>query len=297
MKRVLIIIIIAVFVLVTFFILLNKNHTTKGNKKMADKSSVYVKLDQPEITEFLFHARPEGFSPTPHESVTKLDIKVEEDVVIGANFFHHSKTSPVILFFHGNGEIVSDYNDLAPLFLQIGVNFLPVDYRGYGRSTGRPSVSSMMGDSHKIFKYVKQWLKENSYTGPFIIMGRSLGSASALELASLYNDEIDGLIIESGFAYVIPLLKLLGIDTDRFNIKDDGFSNIDKIRKFSGNTLVIHAEYDHIIPFSDGEKLFKASTAKNKQFVKIPDANHNTIFQYGINEYMKAIKNLADSVR
>lgn len=209
---------------------------------------------------------------------------------IGAQFFHHGKSSPTILFFHGNGEIVSDYDDLAPLFLQAGVNFFPVDYRGYGRSTGSPCVSSMMKDCHKIYSFIRNWCREKGYSGPFIIMGRSLGSASALELASEYKDSVDGLIIESGFAHIIPLLKLLGIDAGKLGIKEDVFNNIQKIKKFSGRTLIIHAEFDHIIPFSDGEDLFRASTASDKRFVKIPRANHNTIFQYGLNDYFRAIK-------
>lgn len=264
---------------------------------MTYDSSLYKKLDNPEITAYLFHPRPKEFSPLSNENRIELDIEVDENAVIGANFFHHGKTSPTILFFHGNGEIVSDYDDLAPLFLQAGVNFFPVDYRGYGRSTGKPSVSLMMKDAYIIFSYAKNRCRENGYSGRFIIMGRSLGSASALELASQYKDQVDGLIIESGFAHLIPLLKLLGINTQRFDIKEDAFNNTDKIKKYTGRTLIIHAEYDHIIPFSDGEDLFKASSSQNKKFLKIPRANHNTIFQYGLKEYLNAVKDFASPAR
>jgi len=58
----------------------------------------------------------------------------------------------------------------------------------------------MMRDSHVIFEYISDWLDEGDFTGPLIIMGRSLGSAPALELAEQYKDRIDGLIIDSGFA-------------------------------------------------------------------------------------------------
>ncbi|MEJ2226160.1 MAG: hypothetical protein P8X49_13600 [Syntrophobacterales bacterium] len=62
-----------------------------------------------------------------------------------------------------------------------------------------------------IFDYVKKWLDKNDYPGPLVLMGRSLGSASVLELAMHYAADIDGLIVESGFAYAGPLLALLGI--------------------------------------------------------------------------------------
>jgi pimeloyl-ACP methyl ester carboxylesterase len=114
------------------------------------------------------------------------------------------------------------------MYNRMGINFLPVDYRGYGCSTGRPTVTAMMRDCHVIFEFVKQWLEKNRYTGSFIVMGRSLGSASALELAANYKDRIDALIIESGFAHAGPLLQLLGA-----NPAIPGF---DKVEEF-GNIL------------------------------------------------------------
>jgi pimeloyl-ACP methyl ester carboxylesterase len=135
-------------------------------------------------------------------------IPVEPDVMVGARLHLEGKSSPNILFFHGNGEIVADYDDLGPIYNQMGINFLPVDYRGYGRSTGTPTVSAMMKDCHVILAYVTDWLREKGYTGSLITMGRSLGSASALELAATHGEKISGLIIESGFAFAGPRLRL-----------------------------------------------------------------------------------------
>ena len=251
----------------------------------------YSHLDRPEILMFLFHPRPQwGDSP---ENAEDLMIPVEDDVVIGGRFHSCAKEAPTILFFHGNGEIVADYDDMGPLYNREGINFLPVDYRGYGLSGGRPTITSMMRDCHTIFDFVTKWLEEKGYAGPLIVMGRSLGSASALELAANYEDRIDALIVESGFAYAGPLLRLLGIDPDSIGFKEEqGFRNIDKISQFHKPTLVIHAEFDHIIPFSDGVALFDACPSKHKRFLKIPGANHNDIFIRRLNNYMRAIKEL-----
>jgi fermentation-respiration switch protein FrsA (DUF1100 family) len=257
----------------------------------------YSILDRPEILSFLFYPRKESFFSRSDSSEDDILIPVAEDVVIGARFHRAATSSPTILFFHGNGEIVSDYDDLGPIYVKLGVNFLPVDYRGYGRSTGRPTVSAMMGDCHTIFTYVRDWLKERGHKGPLVVMGRSLGSISALEIASNYGDEIDCLIIESGLAYAIPLLQLLGIDAGHLGIsEEDGFSNIEKIQAFHKPTLIIHAEYDHIIPFSDGEALFEASPATDKRFLMIPGANHNDIFARGLTDYMDAIGDFLKAV-
>lgn len=242
----------------------------------------------------------------PHADTTLFDppgpgievsIPVEEDISIGARFHLTNKSGTNLLYFHGNGEIVSDYDDLGPVYNQMGINFLPVDYRGYGRSNGTPTVSSMMRDCHLIFDYTRDWLARNDYHAPLMVMGRSLGSASALELASSHNDSIDALVIESGFALAVPLLKLLGIDVEALGFKEDrGFSNVDKIGQFNKPTLIIHAEYDHIIPFSDGRLLYDSSAANQKQLLKIPGANHNDIFARGSSQYLAAIRNLAGAI-
>jgi hypothetical protein len=225
-------------------------------------------------------------------------VPVGEDVVIGGRFHMVQPTAANILFFHGNGEIAADYDDIAALYNQLGLNFLPVDYRGYGRSTGTPTVTAMMRDAHLIYAFVRTWLKANGFPGPLFVMGRSLGSASALEIAANYGEEIDGLIIESGFAYAVPLLKLLGVRVWAMELKEeDGFGNLEKIAVYEGPTLIIHAEYDHIIPFSDGEALWEASPAADKTLLKIPGANHNDIFLRGIKEYFDSIKSLAERVK
>lgn len=179
----------------------------------------------------------------------------------------------------------------------MGINFLAVDYRGYGRSTGRPTVTAMMADCHIIFKFVVNWLGKNDFQGPIILMGRSLGSASVLELAAANPDAVDALIVESGFAHAGPLLQLLGIDIAALGFKEEkGFGNLEKIRDFKKPTLIIHAEYDHIIPFSDGQKLYQSCPSDNRTLLKIPGANHNDIFMRGLQAYLAAVGKLVDAV-
>jgi hypothetical protein len=265
---------------------------------MIDISKIdYSVLDRPEVLMFLFHPRPEWGSPKRSPSVEDMVIQVEKDAVVGARFHLTGKEAPNILFFHGNGEIVADYDDIGLIYLKMGINFLPVDYRGYGRSSGKPTITAMMRDSHVIFDYVQNWLKERGYSGPFILMGRSLGSASALELSAYYRDQIEGLIIESGFAYARPLLQLLGINMEALGIKEEeGFRNIDKISTFDKPTLIIHAEKDHLIPFSEGQALYDACPARDKRLLMIPGANHNDIFLRGMREYMEAVKGLVEAL-
>jgi len=263
-----------------------------------DTRTDYSSLDTPEVSTRLFHPRPEWNREKSERASKDLLIPVKDGIVVGGRFHIAPNTSaPNILFFHGNGEIAADYDDLGPIYTGMGMNFLAVDYRGYGRSTGSPTVSSMMADCRIVFRFVRDWLKENGHTGPLIVMGRSLGSASALELAACCGDEIDGLIVESGFAHLTPLLELLGVDTAAIGFHEaNGTSNLEKIRSFRKPTLIIHAEWDHIIPFADGEALYEASPAGDKTFLGIPRANHNDIFTRGLPEYMAEVKLLTERV-
>jgi alpha-beta hydrolase superfamily lysophospholipase len=218
-------------------------------------------------------------------------IPVDRDVEIQAQVYSASPEAPNILFFHGNGEIAADYQEIAPFYTNRMINFTVVDYRGYGRSTGIPTVSSMMNDSHKIFAYFKNMLREKNHTGKIIVMGRSLGSAPALEIAHYHQHELDGLIIESGFAYASPLLRLMGVDMEDLGLKEEqGFRNVDKIADFSKPTLIIHSQYDHIIALQEGEILFNACPAKEKRFLRVAGANHNNVFFAGMTDYMECIE-------
>lgn len=257
----------------------------------------YRPFDRPEVLAAVFHPRPE-LGPAPVDPRIKDHrIQVAERIQVGARFHLASLTGANLLFFHGNGEIVADYDQLGSLYNRLGINLLAVDYRGYGRSDGRPTISGMMKDCHAILDYVRAWMVDSACTGPLIVMGRSLGSASAIELASARGDEIDALIIESGFAFAIPLLRLLGVDPEPLDLREEsGFANLEKIRRYTGPILIIHAEHDHIIPFSDATALYEAGGARDKHLLKINGANHNDIFLRGLDDYMSAIHALVGRI-
>jgi hypothetical protein len=250
----------------------------------------YSIFDRPEILSVLFYPRSEWGGDSSSGRFHEIMIPVTRHVEIGARFYASGGVDPTILFFHGNGEIVADYDDLAGMYLQRGINFLPADYRGYGRSTGNPSVSTMIMDALTIFEYTQGWLKREGYSGPLLVMGRSLGSASALEIASRYQDRIAGLVIESGFARVGPLLGLLGVSLDAHGVDEGEGFNVAKIKTFTKPLLVIHARYDHIIDFAQGRELFEVCPSSVKRFLAIPNANHNDLLYVGMAEYMRAIE-------
>jgi len=252
-------------------------------------------LDRPEILQFIFYPRREVDRLSAGNVNTGL-ITVDEDVSISYNFFIGEKKYPNILFFHGNGEIASDYEPIGAIYNQIGLNLFVADYRGYGRSGGTPTLSNMIKDAHPVFEGFKQVLKGAGFSGSLFIMGRSLGSASAIELASSYQQQLNGLIIESGFANVFNLLKYLGFPLKSLGIAVPGTPHSHAlIRKISLSTLVMHGEYDQIVPVEEGKALFEMIGAKDKRLVIIPGVDHNTIMSGGMQQYLKALQDFVSA--
>lgn len=249
----------------------------------------YSAFDIPEILDFLFHPRPDYGGKLP-QGAEDFSINTDTETHVSARLFKIGEQFPFILFFHGNGEIVADYDDLGPVYNQIGLNFMSVDYRGYGKSSGNSSVNGMMHDSLAVFDFTVCLMKERGFTGPLAVMGRSLGSASACEIAMHNQDRFDCLVIESGFSKAVPLLRRLGARTSGIDRDNVFLDNSGKLESFRKPVLIIHAEHDHIIPYSDAvELLGSIPEYTDKKLVKIRDADHNSIFCHGMNEYLEAV--------
>jgi len=249
--------------------------------------SRYSMLDSPEILQFTFYPRQEAHEGPPN-SVDHF-VPVGEEIAIGCRFYVHHRSSPSIIFFHGNGEIVSDYDMVAPLYTQQGINLFVADYRGYGTSGGTPTFTSMVGDASRIFEAFLHILRSNHYTGDVFVMGRSLGSLPAIELAFCYQEQIKGLIIESGFASISRLLTHLGFPAEHLGIYDISFPNAAKMRTITLPTLILHGEYDSLIPVTEAKDLFDNSAAARKRLVIIDGADHNDIMLVGMERYFAEI--------
>jgi uncharacterized protein len=255
-----------------------------------------IKLEDPEILSRIFYPRNEPKTLPPTGAID-WNYEVEPGIAIGCRFFIHSHEAPSILYFHGNGEVVCDYDDIGQEYMEVGCNLLVMTYRGYGWSTGTPTVQAMFNDGKRLFPEVTAWLKGNDCTGPLFIMGRSLGSACAIDLASLHGDVVKGLIIESGFADSLPLLKTLGISLTTTGIKEEEcFGNKEKISGVKIPTMILHGARDQLIPPAEAEKLNAASGARNKQFLLIPGADHNTMISTAGRLYFQSIRQFIDTI-
>jgi alpha-beta hydrolase superfamily lysophospholipase len=246
------------------------------------------KLDHSFITKVLFHTRKDV--KDEFDNPKNKMIPVGNNIEIGSRLHLFNKDFPNLIYFHGNAEIVSEYDKFAGIYNRMGINFIPVDYRGYGFSSGSPSFSTMISDSIKVFNELKSTLEIKGFRKPIFLMGRSLGSASVLEIVQNNQDKIGGIIIESGFAYIEPLFKLFGIDPVQLGINpENSINHIEKIKNYLGPLLVIHAKQDQIINFNEGVDLYQNASSIKKSNYWVENAHHNNIIQIMGMEYFQLI--------
>ncbi len=261
------------------------------------KASLLQKIDHPVVNSTAFFPRPASGLPGPPGSET-LRIPVEDGVSVVARYHPSGLSAPIVLHFHGNGEIVSDYDLIAPAFLSAGASLVSTDYRGYGGSTGSPSTSNLINDAPIVLDHVIAFLKERGHTGPLVVMGRSLGSAPAIELAATRGGDIAGLIVDSGFARIPPLLALFGISLESLGLRDvSGLDNEDKMASVRMPVLVLHAKGDVLLPPWNGERILECAASDEKRLVMIPNADHNTIMAFGGHRYWGAIAEFLTALR
>jgi alpha-beta hydrolase superfamily lysophospholipase len=248
-------------------------------------------LDQPEILRLILHSRPD-YPPTVGAPWGQLlSVEVEPGISIGARLYPAPSDAPAILLWHGNGEIASDYDAIAPLYTGMGITLLVADYRGYGMSTGTPTCSNLLSDAVAVFHAADGIFDQHGLTPSLLyVMGRSLGSAAAIEVAAESQAELAGLIVESGFAHTFALLSRLGWRAEGTTERQDGFGNGDKIGGVTVPTLIIHGEDDVLIPAEDGEELFQRSGAEDKRLLLVPGAGHNDLMLVGRTLYFDAIQ-------
>jgi pimeloyl-ACP methyl ester carboxylesterase len=253
----------------------------------------YSQIDRSPLLGFLFYPRRD-FTPCP-QGALDFFVPVDPGVSISCRFYLRDKGWPQILHFHGNGEVVSDYDAIAPFILARRINLIAADFRGYGASDGSPTFTSLGQDACRIFEAVRQELSQRGISLDLWVMGRSMGSISALELADHYPDQIKGLVVESGFASVTRLIKHLGLPVQGISLEPIEQERMSLIRRISLPVLIIHGELDQLVPLQEAEDLYESLGTKRKKLVVIPKADHNNILFADGERYFAALQKFIES--
>ncbi len=190
-----------------------------------------------------------------------------------------------ILLFHGNAGNLSHRLDLLAKFREnLPVNIFIFDYRGYGRSEGKPSEAGLYRDGEAAYRYLTQKLSVSP--DKLILFGRSLGGAVAVDLAQ--HEKAAGLILESTFSTGKDMARRMFGAIPVWWIMKIKLDSAGKIQNVKMPKLFLHGTRDELVPIELGKKLF-ALAPPPKKFVAIPGAKHNDIYETGGETYYQAI--------
>lgn len=227
---------------------------------------------------------PQAYDLT-YEAVNLL---TADGVTLHGWWLPHPQPRASLLFLHGSGGNISHRLQKLHLLHALGLSILIIDYRGYGRSQGKPDEAGTYLDAKTAWNFLTQ--EKRIAAGNIILYGESLGGAIAAWLAT--QVPAGALIIESSFTsiqeigkYHYPLLPVHLITRIHYPTRD-------YLRTIALPVLVIHSSTDETVPYQMGRQLFEAANPP-KHFLKI-SGNHNDGFFQSGTVYTEGVERFID---
>lgn len=200
----------------------------------------------------------------------ELFIDVEPGVRINGLHFYAGNPLGIVLYFHGNTRSIKGWAKYAKDFYRYQYDVVLVDYRGFGKSTGKRGERAMFGDMQVVYDSLKADYAESS----IIIYGRSLGSGFATKLAS--DNKPRYLILDAPFysfekavKRFLPFLPLKYVL--RFQLQTNKW-----IKNVTCHIYIIHGTRDRLIPIRQSEQLQKLNPDKIT-LIRIEGGGHNNL--------------------
>lgn len=206
----------------------------------------------------------------PHQEIS---ISTRDGETLNALLFSPPDSSKgLILYFHGNSGSLKRWGAIASKLTAYHYHVLVVDYRGYGKSTGKPSEQGLYADADAVW----QWAQA-THPQRLVIFGRSLGSAVAAYLATKVNPDL--LILETPFnnlnGAVNPVFRpLIRIFPLRYS-----FPTIDRVEQASCKKLIVHGTADPIVSLQSALAL-KAVLLPSDEFVILEGGTHDNLSEF-----------------
>jgi uncharacterized protein len=228
-------------------------------------------LDSNAFNENLFFPRKD-YEQAP---LGATDFMVQADgAELHVRFHASTQNAATVLLFHGNGEVVSDYDETAKNYAACGANLAVADFRGYGKSTGTPTLRSLVLDADTVLEALKA-----RGVGTLFVMGRSIGAVCAAALYAKQDPAITGFMWESGVVDLNGLVHRRGLDVPaRWTEKElQTFDARTKLRAGNQPMLMIHGERDATITVAEARSAYDALSTRNKTFELIAGRGHNDL--------------------
>ncbi len=194
----------------------------------------------------------------------------------------------VLLWFHGNGETVAGLAAVLRTFQHPHAALLALDYRGYGGSTGTPTVANAVADGDAAIA----WLKDHvdAFPDHIVVYGRSVGAGPAVQVAARHH--VAGLVLESAFTS-LPAMARLHFKIFPPFLAGAGFDNLNTIARVACPILFVHGDRDRTIPIAMGRVLAKRAPLVS-EFLVIPRADHNDTYTLGGAGYAQRVRQFTE---
>jgi fermentation-respiration switch protein FrsA (DUF1100 family) len=188
---------------------------------------------------------------------------------------------PVILFFHGNGDILAWR---VPWFREMiagGAGLVALSFRGYAGSSGTPTEAGLLQDAAAAYAFAHQRYSPER----IVVWGFSLGTGPAVALAA--NQRIGKLILESPYTSIADVAAAAFPFIPVRWFVHDAFHSDRRIADVAAPVLIMHGGRDRTIPIRFGERLY-ALAHDPKQMVRFPDGGHDDLDNFGAMEVARA---------
>lgn len=195
-----------------------------------------------------------------------------------------------MVWFHGNGETVAGLAPVLRAFRPAGAALLAVEFRGYGGSTGRPTVANAERDVEAVWRWLVSRADVDS--SRVVVYGRSVGTGPAVLLAATHP--VAGLILESAFTTLRGMARVHYPFFPAF-LAGGGFDNLGRIALVRCPVLLIHGDGDRIIPIAMGRALAARAGDRGELHV-IPGSDHNDTYDAGGEEYARRVREFVERV-
>ncbi len=215
----------------------------------------------------------------------------EDGIKLHGWFFPLQHDGPVILFCHGNAGNISHRLDNVARLVEEDIQVFIFDYRGYGRSEGRPSEKGIYLDGLAAYDYLVRG--EQISPSNIVVFGRSLGAAVAVEIA--LQKEIRSIILESAFTSTKDMAKAMLLFKPLSPFMPANYDNLTRVSRLQTPKLIIHGDQDQIVPFAMGQRLFDAAKGP-KNFYRIRGAGHNDTYPVGGETYFNRVATFVKDV-
>lgn len=218
---------------------------------------------------------------TPYEDIF---FRSQDGTILHGWFFPWPGANRTLIYFHGNAGNISHRIDKVKALRKIGLNIFLFDYREYGGSEGKASITGVKKDAYAAYQYIAK--KEGVNPNHIILHGSSMGAALVAELAT--QEPVSAVILESAFPSLKEIAKVVYPLVPSTMVPDE-FRAIDHVRALRAPLLVIHGMEDEIVPLKLGRKLWDAAP-QPKRFYPLPGGHHNDLYMVGGERYLNEIE-------